>query len=74
MSSPVGTVVYVQNLPFTIADLTEYAGRGGTACVVGSSVRGIQMYEGDTKIHVLIDASTITSGSQFYLSFNYIAA
>ncbi|MEY3057801.1 MAG: hypothetical protein RI941_524, partial [Pseudomonadota bacterium] len=74
VSSPVGTSVFVQNLPFTIADLTEYAGRGGTACYAKGSVRGIQMIEGDTKIYVVVDASTITSGDQFYLSFNYIAA
>jgi len=74
VSSPVGTSVLVQNLPFTTADLSEYAGRGGTACFAKGSVRGISILEGETRISVEMDASTLTSGDQFYLSFNYIAA
>jgi hypothetical protein len=74
VSSPVGVVVYIQGLPFTTADLDEYAGRAGTAFSVKGIVTGANIYEGQTQVEVNIDASTLASGNQFYVSFNYIAA
>jgi hypothetical protein len=74
VSSPVGAVVYIQGLPFTTADLDEYAGRGGTAFMVNSIVTGINIFEGQTQVEANINASTLGSGNQFYVSFNYIAA
>jgi hypothetical protein len=74
VSSPVGAVVYIQGLPFTTADLADYAGRGGTAFSVKGIVSGVNIYEGQTQVEVNINASTLASGNQFYVSFNYIAA
>jgi hypothetical protein len=74
VSSPVGAVVYIQGLPFTTADLVEYAGRSGTAFLVKGIVTGVNIYEGQTQVEVNINASTLASGNQFYVSFNYIAA
>jgi hypothetical protein len=74
VSSPVGAVVYIQGLPFTTADLDEYAGRAGTAFMVKTIVTAVNIFEGQTQAEVNIDASTLVAGNQFYVSFNYIAA
>jgi hypothetical protein len=74
VSSPVGASVFIQGLPFTTADLTEYAGRGGTSFPVKAVARVVNILEGQTQVQVLIDASTLVFADQFYVSFNYIAA
>ena len=74
VSSPVGTEVYIQNLPFTTADLVEYAGRGGTAFPVKAAVRQVSIFESQTQVVITIDASTLVAGDQFYVTFNFIAA
>jgi hypothetical protein len=74
VASAVGTAVQIGNLPFTTADLDEYAGRGGTAFSVKAAVRAVNIYENQNVVEVVIDASTLATGDQFYVSFNYIAA
>jgi len=74
VSSPVGTEVYIQNLPFAIADLVEYSGRGGTAFPVKAAARPVTLYESQTQVVITMDASILVAGDQFYITFNYIAA
>jgi hypothetical protein len=79
VSLPVGTSVSITNLPFTTATLTEYAGRSGGAFFVDllistSGAKPLRIFEGVTFCSVVLDASLITTGTQFYVQFSYIAA
>ena len=79
VSLPVGTSVDITNLPFTTSDLTEYAGRGGGAFLVdalisGSGAKPLKIFENVTTITVVLDASLVQAGTQFYVQFSYVAA
>ena len=78
VSSPVGASFTLNNLPFTTADLPEFAGRFGGAITFknGASFVGvpIQGLEGQTTITVLQDASAIDPSDQLYVQFTYISA
>ena len=79
VSLPVGTSVDITNLPFTTSDLTEYAGRGGGAFLVdalisGSGAKPLKIFENVTTITVVLDASLVKAGTQFYVQFSYVAA
>lgn len=75
-SSPVGTFVELNGLPFAAADLGETSGRfSGVASFNGSPGNPISVgyaLEGWTKIRFPIDASTVTGN--IYVNVNYIAA
>ena len=79
-SSAVGNYVQI-NLPFTIADLTDVAGRVGGAQVVtdASSPNTFNVYgayggEGGAILYLYIDASTLATGDDIIIDFNYNAA
>jgi len=73
VSLPVGTDVLL-NIPFTIANLAKDSGRFGTAIFAKGATRALTGYNSGTSVYITIDASTLTTGDQFYISFNYIAA
>ena len=83
VSSPVGTFVSINNLPFTIGDLTELAGRGSASItfndntVSGSDsfeAEGSLLIEGESRIRVYRDASTVAGGDHFYISATYFTS
>jgi len=74
-SSPVGDFINLSSLPFTIADLTEGAGRASghvTLVDAGTFTSAPTLgLEGGTQLRVYMDASNITINDQFYCSFSY---
>lgn len=73
VSLPIGTDVLL-NLPFAIANLAKDSGRFGTAIFAKGALRAVTGYNSGTSVYITIDASTLITGDQFYISFNYIAA
>ena len=73
VSLPIGTDVLL-NLPFAISNLAKDSGRGGTAIFAKGALRAVTGYNSGTSVYITIDASTLITGDQFYISFNYIAA
>ena len=80
VSSPVGQYVSLQNLPFTVANLTDYAGTSAGSVMFKdnsdtSSNRvtslGTYAQEGFSIIRAYIDPSTIVAGDDFYISLTY---
>ena len=78
VSSPSGIYLRITGLPFTSINLTEGSGRsGGTIAFWDGSNMHSQPYEiseSDDKLVIYIDASTVTSGDDIYVSASYQAA
>lgn len=78
VSSPTGAYAHFDTLPFTSANLTEGAGRSGGGVFywdgANAHVKPWEISEGATRLTVYIDASTLTSGDDFYFSCTYQAA
>lgn len=77
VSSPTGTAVIFSGLPFAIAPRSlDYDSRVGGAVSVNqggtSSAFSFQGFENQSSFNVNINASTISAGNQFYISFTYI--
>jgi hypothetical protein len=73
VASPVGNYVTL-NIPFTIANLAEDSGRFGTAIYADGALRDVTGLNNGTSVFITIPAASLTTGDQFYISFNYIAA
>jgi hypothetical protein len=73
VSSPVGTYVAV-SLPTTIADLTDLAGRFGTTCYGKSTTLPLIGFESTSAVRIIVTASTVAAGNEFWLSFSYVSA
>lgn len=73
VASPVGTYVEL-NIPFTIANLAEDSGRFGTAIYADGTLRDLRGFNNGTTVFITLTAASLTTGDQFYISFNYIAA
>jgi hypothetical protein len=77
VSSPVGTFVHVNSLPFVCADLSELSGRvGGAVTFYDDSAstytaRGVLMLEGGSQMRLYQDASTVAANDGFIFSFSY---
>ena len=77
VASPVGDFVLLNNLPFTSADLSEFAGRNGGSINFNDSSGGTVtsvgtiMLESSTQIRMYVDASTVAAGDAFFVSFSY---
>jgi len=75
--SAVGDFVLLNNLPFTSADLSEFAGRNGGAVTYNDNSAGTKtsigtiMLESSTQIRLYVDASSIGGSDDFYVSFSY---
>ena len=72
-SLPVGAF-FTLNLPFTPADLTELAGRGGFMLNYQNTAVSANWEEGVASIYVNKNASTVLTGENLFLSFSYFAA
>jgi len=72
-STPVGSY-FTLNLPFTIADLTELAGRGGFILNYQSTSVPVNWEEGVAFIYINKNASTVLNAENLFLSFSYFAA
>jgi hypothetical protein len=76
-SSPVGSSPNLGNFPFTVADLSDAAGRssGSVSYFDDSagnwSVLPCYIVESQTQAYVKIDSSTIGNNDGFYISLNY---
>jgi hypothetical protein len=77
VSSPVGSYVHINNLPFTIQALEDTAGRSGQPITFGDNDAGTYTavgtiaLTGAAQIRVYIDASTVAAGDDFYVSYSY---
>jgi len=75
VSSPVGTYVYLSGLPFTIQNYTGAYGAVNVTFVDSSpfnrSVPPAWHTINDTRLDIEIDASTIASGDEFYVTATY---
>jgi len=80
VSSPVGSYVHINNLPFTIQALEDTAGRSGQPITFGDNSAGTYVsvgtiaLTGSTQIRVYRDASTVAAGDDFYVSYSYFTA
>jgi hypothetical protein len=72
-SAPVGAY-FTLSLPFTIADLTELAGRGGFILNYQNTAVSANWEEGLAYIYVNKNASTVLTSENLYVSFSYFAA
>ena len=79
-SSPVGTGIDINNLPFTISSsIATYGARGGGAIQFFDSSLStrtavpFQFSEGETKFTISKDASTIGDNDDFNISFSYFS-
>ena len=72
VSSPVGTYIKL-NLPFTIASLSELAGRGGGCVNYNGTVIPMFWETGNNFVYLSKDASTAATGQNIYFSFSYVA-
>ena len=79
-SSPVGTNVSVNNLPFTISSsIATYGARGGSglkfvdSSTGNKSVLPFQFIEGETRFQIDVDASTLAANDDFNISFSYFS-
>ncbi len=76
-SSPVGSSPTLGNFPFTVANLSDAAGRstGSISYFDDSggnwSVLPVLIVESQTQAYVQIDSSTIGANDGFYISLNY---
>jgi len=76
-SSPVGSSPNLGNFPFTVANLSDAAGRssGSVSYFDDSagnwSVLPVYIVESQTQAYVKIDSSTIGNNDGFYISLNY---
>jgi hypothetical protein len=73
VSSPVGSDVLL-NLPFTVSSLPSDSSRMSSGIYVDNTLVPVRVFNGGTTARIGRDASLITTGDQFYISFNYIAA
>lgn len=79
LSSPVGSNFAI-SLPFTPANLDSLAGAGGGVLryynnsSFTSSPLMFGWDEGVAKVYIFIDASTLNSADQFFITFNYFSA
>jgi hypothetical protein len=71
--SPIGAF-FTLNLPFTPADLTELAGRGGFILNYQNTAVSASWVEGTAVIYINKNASTVLNLDNLYLSFSYFAA
>lgn len=75
--SAVGSFVLLNNLPFTSADLTEFAGRGAGYVVFDDDSAGTRtplgtfMLESSTQMRMYINAATVAGSDNFNVSFSY---
>lgn len=72
VSSPVGTYIKL-NLPFTIASLSELAGRGGGCVNYNGTVIPMFWETGNNFVYLSKNASTAATGQDIYFSFSYVA-
>lgn len=77
VSTPSGTSVRF-NLPFTPADLTDFAGRSTGSVVIGGTATyaALPSYseEGSAICYIIMDAATVAANNQFYINLSYRAA
>jgi hypothetical protein len=77
VSSPVGNYFTITSLPFSVANLTDAAGRSSGACFFydgAVKTTAFKTVENQSYIRIDIDASTITAGNEFAFSFSYPTA
>ena len=83
VSSPVGTFFSIDNLPFAIGNLTHLAGRGAVsityndATASGSDAfetEGSILIEGESRIRVYRDASTVAANDNIYVNATYFTS
>ena len=79
-SSPVGTFIDVNNLPFTVSSsVTLFGARGGggvqflDSSTGNYSVLPIQFVESTTKFTIRVDASTLAANDDFQISLSYFS-
>ena len=73
VSSPVGTYFYL-NLPFTPADLTELAGRGGFMLNYQYAAVAASWEEGTSNLYIWKSAATVASPDNLFISFSYFTS
>jgi hypothetical protein len=73
VSLPIGNYVAV-SLPTTIASLTDEAGRFGTTCYGKTTTLPLIGFEGGSSFQIIVNASTVATGNEFWLSFSYVSA
>jgi hypothetical protein len=75
--SAVGTFIQLNNLPFTSADLSEFAGRMGGHVTYNDASAGTKtsigtlMLESSTQIRLYVTAANVAGSDDFYVSFSY---
>jgi len=79
VSLPVGTYVLITTLPFTPATISPNAGRSGGAFGVlsttaGNITPGLLINGGLATTYIAMNASTVQTGTSFYVQFTYITA
>lgn len=79
VSLPVGTYVLITTLPFTPASISPNAGRSGGAFGVlsttaGNITPGLLINGGVATTYIAMNASTVQTGTSFYVQFTYITA
>ncbi len=75
VSSPTGAYAHIDSLPFTSANLTEGSGRSGGGIFywdgANAHVKPWEISESSNRLSIYMDASTLTSGDDFYFSCSY---
>ena len=75
VSSPTGAYAHIDSLPFTSANLTEGSGRSGGGIFywdgANAHVKPWEISESSNRLSIYMDASTLTSGDDFYFSCTY---
>jgi hypothetical protein len=79
VSLPVGTSVQITTLPFTPATISPNAGRSGGAFGVfsttaGNITPGLDINNGVATTYIIMNASTVQTGTSFYVQFTYITS
>jgi len=72
-STPIGSF-FTLSLPFTIADLTELAGRGGFIVNYQNTAIPVNWEEGLAYVYIQKNAATVLNAENLYVSFSYFAA
>lgn len=73
VSSPIGTYVNV-SMPTTSASLTDEAARFTSVCYGKTTMLPMIGFEGVSAVRVILNASTIAGGNEFYFTFTYVTA
>ena len=80
VSSPSGTEVRINGLPFVVGNLLDFSGRAHSACfhysasTTSVAPNATRTISGESRIRVTTDASQVIAGEEFGFSFTYTVA